>query len=184
MTSGDGRSFLSAPFFSHGFVCLARDKRRNRAPHPRARWAGGGATRGKLTRSRPPHQKRGAACCRVVQSPSPKRAARSRLIIGDFGPSDSALAAARGGRLRRPTAERHAARCASRDLCSGGAPRRYPPSGVDGGVEGRDAARGGGERPARGLLSCVHFASPRSRISHLREKNSRPYTLACGWQSI
>ena len=57
-----------------------------------------------------------------------KPAARSRLIIGDFGPSDSARAAARGWRLRRPAAERHAARCASRDLCSGGALRRYPPS--------------------------------------------------------
>ena len=60
----------------------------------------------------------------------PKPAARSRLIIGDFGPSDSALAAARGWRLRRTAADRHAARCASRDLCSGGAPRRYPPSSV------------------------------------------------------
>ena len=57
-----------------------------------------------------------------------KPAARSRLIIGDFGPSDSALAASSGWRLRRPAADRHAARCASRDLCSGGAPRRYPPS--------------------------------------------------------
>ena len=49
----------------------------------------------------------------------PRPAARSRLILGDFGPSDCALAAARGGRLRRPAAERHAARYASRDLCSG-----------------------------------------------------------------
>jgi hypothetical protein len=31
---------------------------------------------------------------------------------------------------RRTAADRHAARCASRDLCSGGAPRRYPPSEV------------------------------------------------------
>ena len=54
---------------------------------------------------------------------------RSRLSIGEDGPSDSALAAARDGRLRRPAAERHAARCASRVLCSGGAPRRYSPSG-------------------------------------------------------
>ena len=60
--------------------------------------------------------------------PPPKPAARSRLIIGDFGPSDSALAAARGWRLRRAGAARHAARYASRDLCSGGAPRRYSPS--------------------------------------------------------
>src|SRR5262244_1626031 len=51
-------------------------------------------------------------------------------MIGKNGPSDSARAAARGGRLRRPAAARHAARCASRALCSGGAPRRYPPSGV------------------------------------------------------
>ncbi|MGE0680032.1 MAG: hypothetical protein AB7P69_03845, partial [Candidatus Binatia bacterium] len=63
-----------------------------------------------------------------LNNSSPKPAARSRLIIGDFGPSDSALAASSGWRLRRPTADRHAARCASRDLCSGGAPRRYPPS--------------------------------------------------------
>src|SRR6266478_1340765 len=55
---------------------------------------------------------------------------RSRLFIGQNGPSDSALAAARGWRLRRPAADRHAARCASRDLCSGGAPRRYTPSEV------------------------------------------------------
>src|SRR4051795_3792407 len=55
---------------------------------------------------------------------------RSRLSIGEDGPSDSALAAARDGRLRRPAAERHAARCASRVLCSGGAPRRYSPSMV------------------------------------------------------
>src|SRR5215475_7106844 len=61
-------------------------------------------------------QRKGGA---VLTTLPPKPAARSRLIIGDFGPSDSALAAARGGRLRRPAAERHAARCASRDLCSG-----------------------------------------------------------------
>src|SRR5256886_15835007 len=64
----------------------------------------------------------------VKQSAPQDTQTRSRLIIGDFGPSDSALAAARGWRLRRPAADRHAARCASRDLCSGGAPRRYPPS--------------------------------------------------------
>src|SRR5262249_31237511 len=52
-------------------------------------------------------------------------------MIGKNGPSDSARAAARGGRLRRPAAARHAARCASRALCSGGAPRRYPPSKVE-----------------------------------------------------
>src|SRR5262249_19019367 len=55
----------------------------------------------------------------LTLAPPPKPAARSRLIIGEFGPSDSALAAARGGRLRRPAADRHAARCASRALCSG-----------------------------------------------------------------
>jgi len=59
---------------------------------------------------------------------------RSRLVIGDFGPSDSALAAGRVGRLRRPAADRHAARCASRDLCSGGAPRLYTPSSGWGGI--------------------------------------------------
>src|SRR5215475_8095087 len=53
---------------------------------------------------------------------------RSRPIMGEDGPSDSALAAARGWRLRRTAVDRHAARCASRDLCSGGAPRRYSPS--------------------------------------------------------
>ena len=63
-----------------------------------------------------------------LNNSSPKPTARSRLIIGDFRPSDSALAASSGWRLRRPAADRHAARCASRDLCSGGAPRRYPPS--------------------------------------------------------
>src|SRR5262249_9151599 len=50
--------------------------------------------------------------------------------FGDHGPSDSALAASSAWRLRRPGADRHAARCASRDLCSGGAPRRYSPSNV------------------------------------------------------
>ena len=54
----------------------------------------------------------------------------SRPIMGEDGPSDSALAASSGGRLRRPAAERHAARCASRVLCSGGAPWRYSPSSV------------------------------------------------------
>jgi hypothetical protein len=64
-----------------------------------------------------------------VKKPVPQDTqTRSRLIIGEFGPSDSALAAARGGRLRRTAADRHAARYASRDLCSGGAPRRYTPS--------------------------------------------------------
>src|SRR6476646_3864242 len=42
--------------------------------------------------------------------------------IGDHGPSDSALAAASGWRRCRPAADRHAARCASRDLCSGARP--------------------------------------------------------------
>ena len=52
----------------------------------------------------------------------------SRPLMGEDGPSDSALTAARGWRLRRAAADRHAARCASRALCSGGAPRRYSPS--------------------------------------------------------
>ena len=39
--------------------------------------------------------------------------------IGDHGPSDSALAASSGWRLHRLAADRHAARYASRDLCSG-----------------------------------------------------------------
>src|SRR5262245_53931019 len=54
----------------------------------------------------------------VRQRPTPTQA-RSRLVKGEDGPSDSALAAARGGRLRRPAADRHAARCASQALCSG-----------------------------------------------------------------
>jgi hypothetical protein len=66
---------------------------------------------------------------------------RSRLAIGEDGPSDSALAAARDGRLRRPAAERHAARCASRVLCSGGAPWRYSPSKVEEGQK-RTARKG------------------------------------------
>src|SRR4030088_338724 len=66
-----------------------------------------------------------------VKNPAPQDTqTRSRLLIGDFGPSDSALAASSGWRLRRTVADRHAARCASRDLCSGGAPRRYSPSAV------------------------------------------------------
>src|SRR5262245_49383767 len=83
-------------------------------------------------------QRKGGA---VLTTLPPKPAARSRLIIGDFGPSDSALAAASGGRLRRPAADRHAARCASRDLCSGVRPSAlyalegaeedfYPPPGT------------------------------------------------------
>src|SRR5262249_14936497 len=64
----------------------------------------------------------------VMKTLPPKPAARSRLIIGHFGSSDSALAASSGWRLRRTAADRHATRCASRNLCSGGAPRRYPPS--------------------------------------------------------
>ena len=69
---------------------------------------------------------------RAVMAPSPQDTqTRSRLIIGENGPSDSALAASSGWRLCRPAAERHAARCASRALCSGGAPWRYPPSKGD-----------------------------------------------------
>src|SRR5215468_9828960 len=67
----------------------------------------------------------------VMKTLPPKLAARSRLIIGHFGSSDSALAASSGWRLRRTAADRHATRCASRNLCSGGAPRRYPPSEVE-----------------------------------------------------
>ena len=33
-----------------------------------------------------------------------------------------------GWRLRRPAADRHTARCACRDLCSGVRPRLYTPS--------------------------------------------------------
>src|SRR5262245_57419012 len=74
---------------------------------------------GRLACLRPPHQKEyGAQAGAVRQRPTPTQA-RSRLVKGEDGPSDSALAAARGGRLCRPAADRHAARCASRALCSG-----------------------------------------------------------------
>src|SRR5262249_16001564 len=76
----------------------------------------------------------------VMKTLPPKPAARSRLIIGHFGSSDSALAASSGWRLRRTAADRHATRCASRNLCSGGAPRRYPPSLVRRRVELPDRA--------------------------------------------
>src|SRR5215510_6181023 len=61
---------------------------------------------------------------RVARSPAPHcpRPPRPGSLapnIGDHGPSDSALAAASGWRQSRPAAARHAARCASRDLCSG-----------------------------------------------------------------
>src|SRR5262245_32550050 len=78
-----------------------------------------GQLEGRLARLRPPHQKEYRARSRAVrQRPTPTQA-RSRLVKGEDGPSDSALAAARGGRLRPPAADRHAARCASRALCLG-----------------------------------------------------------------
>src|SRR5262245_32795579 len=85
-------------------------------PYPQA----GRTTKpGRLARLRPPHHQEYRAQARAVrQRPTPTQA-RSRLVKGEDGPSDSALAAARGGRLRRPAADRHAARCASRALCSG-----------------------------------------------------------------
>ena len=54
--------------------------------------------------------------------PRPPRPGSLAPHVGDHGPSDSALAAASGWRLRRPAADEHAARCASRDLCSGARP--------------------------------------------------------------
>src|SRR4051812_41342731 len=74
---------------------------------------------------------------------------RSRLSIGEDAPSDPALAAAPAGRLRRPAAERHAARCASRVLCSGGAPWRYSPSREESRCHhrgGRELKRGGAKQ--------------------------------------
>ena len=61
---------------------------------------------------------------RVARSPAPNypkppRPGSLAPNVGDHGPSDSALAAASGWRLHRLAADRHAARCASRDLCSG-----------------------------------------------------------------
>src|SRR5215475_5190485 len=57
---------------------------------------------GRLARLRPPHQKEYRAQSGAVrQRPTPTQA-RSRLVKGEDGPSDSALAAARGGRLRPP----------------------------------------------------------------------------------
>src|SRR4051794_2232355 len=92
---------------------------------------------------------------------------RSRLSIGEDGPSDSALAAARDGRLRRPAAERHAARCASRVLCSGGAPWRYSPS-----KENHITAKSKEE------LSC-HSTFPRECMSR---KSPRALPLLLGWE--
>ena len=77
---------------------------------------------------------------------------RSRLSIGEDGPSDSALAAARGWRLRRAAADRHAARCASRALCSGGAPRRYSPSKV--------FMRRNSIGPNQGRRTPIHYSTP------------------------
>src|SRR6267142_855288 len=96
---------------------------------------------------------------RLPNSP-PKPAARSRLTIGEFGPSDFALTASSGWRLRRPAADQHVARCASRDLCSGGAPRRYPPS--DDPFVGRAARRFERAAPilsqsARAMLPCLRI---------------------------
>src|SRR5918911_1659029 len=64
--------------------------------------------------------KRSSLACPLL--PRPPRPGSLAPNIGDHGPSDSALAAASGWRRRRPAAERHAARCASRDLCSGARP--------------------------------------------------------------
>src|SRR5262245_39126695 len=61
-----------------------------------------GQLEGRLARLRPPHQKEYRAQSGAVrQRPTPTQA-RSRLVKGEDGPSDSALAAARGGRLRPP----------------------------------------------------------------------------------
>src|SRR4051812_40282890 len=90
---------------------------------------------------------------------------RSRLAIGEDGPSASALAAARDGRLRRPAAERHAARCASRVLCSGGAPWRYSPSQVS------DESLG---RSAREMLSWGEKAGPERYWCGARQTAKRP----------
>src|SRR5580765_7244130 len=71
--------------------------------------------------------------------------------IGDHGPSDSALTAASGWRLRRPAADWHAARCASRDLCSGARPSA--PCALAGGV---DSVTGDGKaRVARRMATDV-----------------------------
>ena len=48
-----------------------------------------------------------------------QRQTRSRLIVGEHGPSDSALAAASAWQFSHLAADRHAALGASRDLCSG-----------------------------------------------------------------
>src|SRR5215813_11262642 len=75
---------------------------------------------------------------RVARSPAPHcpRPPRPGSLapnIGDHGPSDSALAAASGWRQSRPAAARHAARCASRDLCSGA--RHLAPCALEGRVD-------------------------------------------------
>jgi len=85
---------------------------------PRTRRVGGGRKGSSLAGGRPPPNTRredGRVTAQGRSSPDtrpPTPAARSRLIIGDFGPSDSALAAASGWRLlaAQPlTATRHAA---------------------------------------------------------------------------
>src|SRR5215510_7758347 len=93
-------------------------------------------------------QRKGGAVLTILSPPKP--AARSRLIIGDFGPSDSALAAASGGRLRRPAADRHAARCASRDLCSGVRPSALYALG--GALRAADGVNGNGRITIGALL--------------------------------
>jgi hypothetical protein len=62
---------------------------------------------------------------RVARSPAPhypqttSDQAHSRLISAITAPQTPHWRPPRGWRLRRPAADRHAARCASRDLCSG-----------------------------------------------------------------
>jgi hypothetical protein len=82
-----------------------------------------GTDAGRTTaRLRPPHQEGSSLACvrstkegRTSQiTPPQDPPPRSRLIIGQNGPSDSALAASSSGRLRRSAAERPPARCASR----------------------------------------------------------------------
>src|SRR5262249_42714914 len=114
--------------------------------------------RGKLTRLRPPHQKDE---CRLTEQAwrggkyaSPPRHADS--FAPNYRPERSLRLRAGGlqrlATARRAAADRHAARCASRDLCSGGAPRRYTPS-TDGMIRRRktqggthDAIRSTGDR--------------------------------------
>src|SRR5262245_51948454 len=109
--------------------------------------------KGRLARLRPPHQKEYRARSRAVrQHPTPTQA-RSRLVKGENGPSDSALAAARGGRLTPPS--RGSARGALR---------------FSGPVLGREPL--GAIRPRMYARRCALFRSAMPRVVQTEEQKS------------